>query len=242
MDGAGFCDRCGTALQMRCAICQAVSPMEGSSCHSCGRSISVEDSFEETALGRYTPATGSVGSSVSATCPRCSPSNEHGSTYCYQCGLPLDNSAATTVSLSHLRIISHAGVPAGFWIRLSAWLIDFLILLVVGGVVAAVIALGSDGNFPEDLLDQSDSTAILLGVLYVTVGVAVWSTTGGKRVLGLYVLRPDGSKVGVGRAFARYFAHTLSFLVLSIGFILIGVRRDKRGLHDLICDTVVVKR
>ena len=125
---------------------------------------------------------------------------------------------------------------------MAAWLIDFVILIVVGGIIVALIALGSDSDFPENLLSQFNFPGSLLTVLYVTVGVAVWSTTGGKRVLGLYVLRPDGSKVGVGRAFARYFAHTLSFLLLFIGIILIGVRRDKRGLHDLICDTVVVKR
>ena len=92
------------------------------------------------------------------------------------------------------------------------------------------------------MLSRLNFPTILLGVLYVTVGVAVWSTTGGKRVLGLYVLRPDGSKVGVGRAFARYFAHTLSAMVLFTGHLLIAIRKDKRGLHDLICDTVVVKR
>ncbi len=34
----------------------------------------------------------------------------------------------------------------------------------------------------------------------------------------------------------------LSALILLIGYIMIGVRRDKRGLHDLMADTVVVKR
>ena len=242
VDGAAFCNRCGTALQMRCAICQATNPMESSFCHSCGRSLNVGASIEETASGRYTPVTGSVEPSASTTCPRCNSSNEQKSTYCYHCGLPLDDSTAATSSISRSRTVFLAGQPAGFWIRLVAWLIDFVILLVVGGIVAVLIGLGFDDNFPEDLLSQTDFPTILLGILYVTVGVAVWSTTAGKRMLGLYVLRPDGSKVGVGRAFARYFAHTLSAMVLFIGYILIGIRQDKRGLHDLICDTVVVKR
>ena len=206
VDGAAFCNHCGTALQMRCASCQAVNPMESSFCHSCGRSLNVGASFEESAPRRYEPVTGSVEPPASTTCPRCNSSNEQDSIYCYSCGLPLDDSTAATSSLSRSRTVFQAGTPAGFWIRLAAWLIDFLVLLVVGGIIAAFIALGSDGNFPEDLLSQFDLATTLLGVLYVTVGVAVWSTTGGKRVLGLYVLRPDGSKVGVGRAFARYFA------------------------------------
>ena len=242
VDSAAFCNRCGTALQKRCASCLAVNPMESSFCHSCGRSLDREVSLEEVASARYTPVTGSVEHSASTTCPRCKSTNERSSTYCYHCGLPLDESTVSTSSLSFARTVSQAGQPAGFWIRLAAWLIDFLVLLVVGGVVAGLIGLGFDGNFPEDLLDQSDFPTIVAGILYVTVGVAVWSTTAGKRMLGLYVLRPDGSKVGFGRAFARYFAHTLSAMVLFIGYVLIGIRADKRGLHDLICDTVVVKR
>ncbi|MDA1347455.1 MAG: RDD family protein [Chloroflexi bacterium] len=48
--------------------------------------------------------------------------------------------------------------------------------------------------------------------------------------------------MGFGRAVARYFASLLSAALLLIGFIMIGLRRDKRGLHDLICDTVVLRR
>ena len=70
----------------------------------------------------------------------------------------------------------------------------------------------------------------------------MWATTIGKRAVGLYVLRPDGSKLGPGRAFARYWAPILSALILFIGFLMVAFREDKRALHDLICDTVVVKR
>ena len=87
-----------------------------------------------------------------------------------------------------------------------------------------------------------DLAALILGALYYTVGVAVWSTTVGKRALGLYVLRPDGAKAGFGRALARYFAGILSMLLVGIGYLMIGFRSDKRGLHDLICDTVVARK
>ena len=56
------------------------------------------------------------------------------------------------------------------------------------------------------------------------------------------MVRNDGSKVGIGRAFARYLCYTISFLILGIGFLMILFRPDKRGLHDLICDTKVVYR
>ena len=83
---------------------------------------------------------------------------------------------------------------------------------------------------------------LLIGIAYYTVGVSVWATTIGKRAVGIYVLRPDGSKLGLGRAFARYWAPILSTLILFGGFLMVAFRQDKRALHDLICDTVVVYR
>ena len=62
----------------------------------------------------------------------------------------------------------------------------------------------------------------------------------GKRLFRLYVVRTDGSRVGPGRALARHLASLLSMLILGIGFLMIAFRQDKRGLHDLICDTVVI--
>ena len=80
----------------------------------------------------------------------------------------------------------------------------------------------------------------LIPVLYFTVGVSVYSATIGKKALGLYVLRPDGSKIGPGRALGRHFASILSALILFIGYLMIAFSDNKRGLHDEICDTVVV--
>ena len=80
------------------------------------------------------------------------------------------------------------------------------------------------------------------GSLYFSILVAAWSTTVGKLIFGLRVVRNDGSKIGVGRASARALCYLLSFIVLYIGFLMIAFREDRRGLHDLICDTEGVYR
>ena len=140
------------------------------------------------------------------------------------------------------RADQYDGQPAGFWIRFGAWVIDAIIFVTVQmGMIA--IWPGFDEYFSAGGgLHWVDLAAFILGVLYYTVGVAVWATTVGKRLLGLYVLRPDGGKAGFGRALARYFAGILSILLVGIGYLMIGFRSDKRGLHDLICDTVVVRK
>ena len=81
---------------------------------------------------------------------------------------------------------------------------------------------------------------LIVSAAYYTISVSVWSATIGKRAVGIHVLRPDGSRVGPGIAFARYLAYILLGIVSLVGFFMIAFRQDKRGLHDLICDTVVV--
>ncbi len=79
-------------------------------------------------------------------------------------------------------------------------------------------------------------------ILYFPVSVAAWSTTLGKRLFGLYVVRNDGSRIGLCRAFFRSLCYNISGIVFGVGFLMIAFSDDKRGLHDLICDTKVVYR
>ena len=170
-------------------------------------------------------------------CPRCHRVSEPGALFCFSCGLPLDDAAPAA-----RRAPAYAGQPAGFWIRLAAWIIDSIVLSVAAMPLIAVWP-GFGEYFTTDTLWHGvDLLLLVLGVLYYTVGVSVWATTIGKRLLGLYVLRPDGAKVGPGRAAARCFASILSLLPVGVGYLMIGLRRDKRGLHDLIGDTVAVRR
>lgn len=144
---------------------------------------------------------------------------------------------------------------AGFWIRLLAWIIDAIVLAVVQGIVQWVF-FGSafrrvnfePGARPEDFLGPMMGlvgAAWLIGIVtgscYERFFVAKLGATPGKMALGLKVVRPNGGPVDLGRAFGRYFAKMLSALILGIGYIMIGFDSEKRGLHDIICDTRVVR-
>jgi len=65
--------------------------------------------------------------------------------------------------------------------------------------------------------------------------------TPGKMALGLKVIRPGGGPVGLGRAVGRYFGKMLSAMALFIGYIIVGFDSEKRGMHDMICDTRVIR-
>ncbi len=128
---------------------------------------------------------------------------------------------------------TQAGTPAGFWIRLAAYLTD----------LAAIICFIL---FSYVLYAMMSLPSAFAGVILIVVVLAalVWipAVSPGKRILGLHVLRPDGSRAGLGRKFSRSLAQMLSELIFFIGFLMIAFRKDKRGLHDLICDTVIVHR
>ncbi len=125
-----------------------------------------------------------------------------------------------------------AGAPAGFWIRLAAYLID----------LAAIILFILLSYFPLAMMGLASAFA---GAIFIIVVLAalVWipAVSPGKRALGLRVLRWDGSRAGLGRKLCRSLAEMLSELIFFIGFLMIAFRKDRRGLHDLICGTVVVR-
>ena len=150
------------------------------------------------------------------------------------------------------------GEPAGFWIRALPFIIDYFIVVAIF-ILLWVVVLGQSIPAPTtwaelaaDLADPNSEynaqgfnrTALswVLAIIYHAALVSLWATTLGKRVFGIYVVRTDGSRVGPGRAVARQAIKVLSEFTVGLLFLLVAFREDKRGLHDLICDTVVLRR
>jgi uncharacterized RDD family membrane protein YckC len=59
-------------------------------------------------------------------------------------------------------------------------------------------------------------------------------------ILGLRVVRRDGSPLDGGHAFLRALVLPLSFIPLGLGLIGILVGREHRALHDVLAGTTVV--
>jgi uncharacterized RDD family membrane protein YckC len=145
---------------------------------------------------------------------------------------------------------------AGFWIRFVAWLIDSIILMVAGSIVQFVLL----GQLAFRQPQPGTSPEVVIGAMMGMVGVVFLvdmvigcsyeaffvssslSATPGKLALELKVVRPNGARLSLGRAVGRYFAKRLNLLTACIGYIMAGFDSEKRGLHDLICDTRVVRR
>ena len=118
-----------------------------------------------------------------------------------------------------------AGYGGGAALDLDSSLGEYVRAMFVGG-----------GALHLDLINY------VMGFGYATLLVGAFGTTVGKRPFNLYILRPDGTRVGYGRALGREAARFLSSLLLGAGFLWVLFRADKRALHDLIADTVVIRR
>jgi uncharacterized RDD family membrane protein YckC len=143
------------------------------------------------------------------------------------------------------RDLTLQGHYAGFFTRLIAFVIDVIVIVLVTNIVGAasqflVSTLSGHQFHITELPIVPWLLFTLWAVFYCTYPVAAAGKTLGMAIVGLQVVRPDGSRVGGGRAFVRFIALPLSFITLGVGFLLILLRRDHRALQDLIGRTAVV--
>jgi len=146
----------------------------------------------------------------------------------------------------------------GFWIRFGALIIDGIILAAVGTVIRIPLGLAMGGvglsmsRNPDPnqvfaalpaimgLIGLSWLIQMALSLAYEVYFLSTRGATPGKMALGLKVIRADGAPISAGLAAGRFFARILSWLTLCIGFIIAGLDREKRSLHDHLCGTRVV--
>jgi uncharacterized RDD family membrane protein YckC len=149
------------------------------------------------------------------------------------------------------------GHYAGFWVRCVAWLIDGIILMVIGSIVQFAL-VGSAGAFRQPLPGAGAESSLgpmlqIAGVVFlldIVIGCSYEAffvssslcATPGKLAIELKVLRPNGARLSLGRAVGRYFSKRLNTMTAGIGYVMAAFDTEKRGLHDLICDTRVVRR
>lgn len=137
---------------------------------------------------------------------------------------------------------------AGFWVRLAAYVIDLAIVwigLLFVKLVLGILSLAGGTVFQARLLFQytlRDIILYLLQAAYFILLTCYTGTTPGKRLMNLTVVNADGSqRLGLMNvAYRETVGRFLCGLSIGIGYIMAGVDREKRGLHDMLCDTRVI--
>jgi len=146
-------------------------------------------------------------------------------------------------------------IYAGFWRRLAAHLVDYLLVGIVAQIVGVIIVAAVTvmmGIKPSQ--GTPSGGEMLIFSLSFLVGIALnavyyaWfhssnrAATPGKMLVGIKVVRPDGECISFLRGIGRFFATYISAMLLYIGYIMAAFTDHKQALHDMMCDTWVVDK
>jgi|SRR5579872_1813993 len=125
---------------------------------------------------------------------------------------------------------------AGFGVRALAYLVDAVLLALVGGAFPFLVISSSSAK-------ASGTGSAVVSLVYFAI---FWSALGdgrtlGMRVFGLQVRRVDGQLLGVGGAIVRWIGLWISFVVCFLGVIWVAFDAHHQGWHDKIAGTLVVE-
>ncbi len=133
---------------------------------------------------------------------------------------------------------SYAQAPVARYVgvgpRFVAVLIDFIIIGVVGGILSAIFGPSNAG--------ASGGLTGLLALAYIIVMEATQGATVGKMVMGLRVVKEDGSPISWSESIIRNLLRIIDGLfAYLVGAILIWTSPLKQRLGDRVAHTVVIK-
>ena len=120
--------------------------------------------------------------------------------------------------------------------RLGAFLVDFVISIVVG---IAGFVIGSAMGLGEQTMNT------VFGIVYwiiVLIMVASRGQSPGKIAIGIKIVKTDGTPIGFGTTLLReVIGKIVSAIILLLGYIWVLFDGQRQGWHDKIASTYVVK-
>lgn len=153
---------------------------------------------------------------------------------------------------------------AGFWLRFVAYIIDWVIIYALQSFIFVPFfgLLGiSFASKARDFENMSDAeamgvigtmAAVSTAAIFLSSVIAIfywtlmesskYQATVGKLALGLKVTDMDGNSLDFVKALVRNFCKIFSGVIMGIGYIMAGFTEKKQGLHDIIANTLVVKK
>ena len=133
-------------------------------------------------------------------------------------------------SYAQAPVVQYVGVGP----RFVAALIDGIIIGVVAGILSAIFGPSNAG--------VSGGLTGLLALVYIIVMEATQGATVGKMVMGLRVVKEDGSPISWSESIIRNLLRIIDGLfAYLVGAILIWTSPLKQRLGDRVAHTVVIK-
>jgi uncharacterized RDD family membrane protein YckC len=147
---------------------------------------------------------------------------------------------------------------AGFWQRFVAAWVDLAVIVPVGLVLTWIASRLGNVHLPPsrirgpdfwlDLVLHSDPwlmTGVAMFLVVITVYMMVFQLllgqTLGMRLLRMRVIDVWGERPSIARCAARTAGYLVGIATAMLGFLWVGFDSEKRGLHDWIAGTYVIK-
>lgn len=142
---------------------------------------------------------------------------------------------------------------AGFWRRVAAYVIDnsilyFVYIQVYAFVLSpAIIRMQMNDSMPltEYVLygvSAALSMLILQWAYFIAMEASPLQASCGKLLAGLYVTNLEGERISLAQANGRFFGKILSSLIVCVGFVMAAFTHKKQALHDMMANTLVLKK
>ncbi len=136
---------------------------------------------------------------------------------------------------------------AGFWHRVLAGLIDFVILYISSWIFGFGFGFMILANVSYEVYEYWSYGISIVWIFvylfyYVLFQMSSKQATLGMMVVGIKIYDEELNRVGFWRLTGRYFTTGLSNIILWIGFFMIGWTKRKQGLHDIVARTIHLKK
>ena len=195
-------------------------------------------------------------------CPKCGTRvTAADARYCPDCGAALSGpagpaAAAGPYSVSSAALAQGAAAPgsgdppyAGFWRRVGACLIDYIVVglafTVLSFLIGALIGGGNAGAARAIASAVAVSWLLFLfapWLYYALMESSSHQATLGKLAVGIKVTDQSGERIGFGQATGRYFSHILTAISFGVGYAMVVFTSRRQALHDMVARTYVVRR
>ena len=131
---------------------------------------------------------------------------------------------------------------AGFWTRFVAYLIDMIVIYAIASLLNTFSfgLLNKQLDFP--ILGEESLSYVIVMFTYFIAMTYFFSQTLGKMIMKIKVETNKGDKLGLmDIVYRELVGRLLTIFLVYIPYLAVVFTNKKKGLHDYIADTVVVK-
>jgi uncharacterized RDD family membrane protein YckC len=133
---------------------------------------------------------------------------------------------------------------AGFWIRLWAFVLDCILLMMIT-MPLLVWIYGLEYFSSQSATIKGPADVLISYVMPVVAAIALWkykSATPGKMCVRAKIVDAQtGGPLSLGQCIGRYFAYFISIIPFGLGFLWIAWDPRKQAWHDKLAGTVVIR-